>query len=161
MPLLTRGHVPLSALVTLRRGELVHDPVVGRVLPLEREVVKLAGGGERGSPWRCVFHRADGACDIHACRPAQCRALFCADTRPLEALYTLRRAERAHVLAHAPDNVTGWAELMAAHEEHLNSLTDAEEALRFDAAFRDLCMTRAGVSREALPFLLGRPLRAD
>lgn len=158
MPLAAEGHVPLSALTTLRRGEAVHDPVAGRVLPLEREAVKLTGTGERGSPWRCVFHRDDGTCGIHAHRPAQCRALFCADPRALAALYTARRATRADVLAHAPHAGAHWMDLLTAHEEHLNALADPREARRFDAAFRDLCVERAGLDPRILPFLLGRPL---
>ncbi len=30
--------------------------------------------------------------------------------------------------------------------------------VRYDAAFRELCVTRGGVPASALPFLLGRPL---
>ena len=104
-PLVAQGHVPLVRLVTLRRGELVHDPVAGRVLPLEEEAVKVQGTGEPGQPWRCVFHRetgqdGHGGCGVYAQRPAQCRALFCKDTSALEALYAVRRLDRTALLLH-------------------------------------------------------------
>ena len=101
-PLVARGDIPLVRLVTLRRGELVHDPVAGRVLPLEEEAVKVQGTGEPGQPWHCVLHReaGRGGCGIYAQRPAQCRALFCKDTSALEALYAVRRLDRATLLLH-------------------------------------------------------------
>ena len=104
-PLVTRGYVPLARLVTLRRGELVHDPVAGRVLPLEEEAIKVQGTGEPEQPWHCVFHReagqgGHGGCGVYAQRPAQCRALFCKNTSALEALYAVRRLDRAALLLH-------------------------------------------------------------
>ncbi len=171
MPLIRRGVLPLEALVTLRAGELARDDVAGTLLPLEEETVKVAGTGEPDAPWRCRFHGADGRCGIYADRPAQCRALLCTDTRALEQLYARARATRTHVLACAPE---GWRELAEAHEEqcalapllsparHADRDGDAAdvllEAVRYDLAFRELSVERAGVPSAVLPCLLGRPL---
>lgn len=171
MALIRRGVLPLEALVTLRAGELARDDVAGTLLPLEEETVKIAGTGESDAPWHCRFHDRDGRCGIYVHRPAQCRALLCADTSALEQLYTRARATRAHVLACAPE---GWRELAEAHEEQCalepllsparHAGRDAEaaavllEAVRYDLAFRELSVERAGVPSAALPCLLGRPL---
>ena len=177
MPLAAGGHLPLTALVTLRSGELAHDPVVERLLPLEEEAIKVAGTGEASAPWRCVVHTKAAGCGIYAHRPAQCRALFCADTRALAELYEQRRATRRDLFRHAPqDWPQGMADLAEAHEEQcpLRPLVplahaaphDAEavaallEAVRFDLAFRELSVERARIPAAALPCVLGRPVSA-
>lgn len=164
MALIAGGHVPISALVTLHCGEYVHDPVAGTLTPLKDEVIKICGTGEASRPWHCVFHTETG-CAIYAHRPAQCRALFCEDTDALAALYITGRARRADVMAHAPHTTEGWSAIMAAHAERCAlpivdrlSQEDRAEAVRFDNIFRKLCIERAAIDAQHLPFLLGRPL---
>lgn len=170
-PLVERQILPFRLLVTLRAGELAYDPVTAQVLPLESEVIKVAGTGAELSPWHCVFLEGEAHCRIYDDRPAQCRALFCKDTAALEELYTQGHLTREDILAHAPD---GWLGLARTHEEECalsllvplaqQALTDETaaqvvlEALRFDAAFRELCIEKARVPAEVLPCLLGRPL---
>lgn len=165
--------LPLAALVTLRIGELTFDPVTNRLLPLDSEVLKLAGSGAELSPWQCVFLEDESHCRIYADRPAQCRSLFCKDTAALEELYRQGRLTRADIL-NLPHVPAGWLDLARAHEEECGltaliplasqALTDSAaaelllETLRFDAAFRELCMEKAQVPAEMLPCLLGRPL---
>lgn len=168
--------LPLAVLVTLRVGELTFDPVTSQLLPLEEEVIKVAGSGAELAPWHCVLLEGESHCRIYADRPAQCRSLFCKDTSALEKLYTQRRLTRADILG-LPHVPAGWLDLALAHEEDCNLLNlvplarqvqqqvtgsaAAEqllEALRFDTAFRELCIEKAHVPAEALPCLLGRPL---
>lgn len=177
MPLVAQGQLPFTALVTLRAGELARDDVADRLIPLEEEGVKLAGTGEAGAVWRCVFHNADNTCAVYRHRPAQCRALSCRDTSDLAAMYDTHRASRAHVLRHAP---TGWLDLAEAHEEQcpLRPLVPLAariegadwqgdenvnarlllEAVRYDLAFRELSMEKGQVPQAALPCILGRPV---
>ena len=175
----------LADLMTLRKGELARDDVAGTLAPLDAECVKLAPAPE--SPdWTCRFlDRDEGApsghdavCRIHAGRPAQCRALSCTDTRSITELYARDRVTRRDLLqaSGAPE---AWQELPDAHEErcsirHLTELACAvpwghaacaerEELvhlLRFDAAFRQLCVEKGRIPQDCLPFLLGRPLVA-
>ncbi len=169
------GQICLSNLLTLRKAELVHDPVQNRLLPLENEVIKIAGTGEKAYPWHCVLHNASG-CNLHPLRPAQCQALFCQDTEPLKAQYQQERVARKDVLC--PDL---WA-LAQAHEEQCpltplvtlaqeaqQSTTQSDtpltsscaeeilEHVRYDAAFRQLCTEKGAAPVELLPLLLGRP----
>lgn len=181
-------HVPYTMLITLRAGELTYDPVTSHLVPLETEVIKVAGIGHclvesanhgasqasplgGSSPWTCAFLEGEAHCRIYAHRPAQCRALFCKDTKALEALYAEGRLTRKDILATAP---AGWLDLAMAHEQDCSlaaliplarqALTDPQadasllEALRFDAAFRELCVEKAAMPAAVLNCVLGRPL---
>ncbi len=175
----------LADLLTLRKGELARDDVAGTLTPLEVECVKIAPPAG-AADWRCRFldretegpFRQNALCRIHSRRPAQCRALLCTDTRNIAALYARDRVTREDLLR-AVDAPLAWREVPEAHEEScsLKIVTDlarevpegdtpcreADELmrlLRFDEAFRRLCVERGHVPPEYLPFLLGRPLVA-
>lgn len=172
----------LADLVTLRKGELARDDVLGTLLPLDEECVKIAPSAE--SPdWTCRFLvEADKAeCALYRHRPAQCRALDCSDTGAIATLYASNRATRMAILnaVGAPET---WRELIPAHEETcafsrvaplarlvlppINPGSPAEleateallETIRYDISFRSLCVERGNIPIEILPFLLGRPL---
>ncbi len=104
--------IGLTRILTLRKGELVHDPVQNCLLPLQEEAIKITGTGEKAYPWHCILHKKftsmqhDNApesktfegCGLHPLRPAQCHALFCEDTRAVTVLYTQERLTRADIL---------------------------------------------------------------
>ncbi len=176
----------LVHLVTLRAGELAFDPVYNKLIPLEEEAVKIQGTHEAAHPWHCVYHNYQNAqksqrsqgCGLHPLRPAQCKALFCADTTELALMYHEDRAQRADIFSQKQ----GWLELAEAHEEqcplrpvaehaqrlYFESHESAEEAqhlhtallqsLRYDLAFRELCVEKGNIDPKYLPCLLGRPL---
>lgn len=178
----------LADLVTLRQGELVRDDVIGTLTPLEAECVKIAPAPGRAD-WQCRFllrvpdavPGRDAGCAVYERRPAQCRALNCADTRGIAALYGHDRVTRADVMraVGAPEE---WLALFPAYEETcayariaplaklvmppINPGTPAEkeateallETVRYDIAFRKLCVERGNIPEGFLPFLLGRPL---
>ncbi len=172
MPLVEQKHIDFAALVTLRVGEIIHDPILQRLAPLQEEAIKIAGTGEVTYPWHCVFHK-DAQCSIHNHRPIQCQTLFCTDTTALEATYTEQKLTRRDILAHAPE---GWLALAEAHEESCpvtpfvtlstdgNTLCttatsqDIAHIVRYDSAFRDLAITKARIPANILPCLFGRPL---
>jgi len=208
---LVSGDMTLEALVCLRAGEWARDDAQGLLRPLEGERIKVAGLGGRAHPWRCRFYREATGCTIYAQRPAQCAALFCMDTGPLQALlereaYLGRVAALQALGAEIPgfsglgaSTVALLPDIVRAHEEQnpvrpvlalaaqlgfvpsgghgIEVARDADgeprlqgeaqaqafarlgEAARTDAAFRDLCVERAGVPAAMLPFLLGRSLR--
>lgn len=178
----------LADLVTLREGELVRDDVIGTLSPLEGECVKIAPAEGRSDwQCRFLIRMPDAVpgrdagCSIYDRRPSQCRALNCSDTRGIAGLYDHDRAARADVMkaVGAPEE---WLGLFPAYEETcsyarivplaklvmppINPGTPAEkeateallETVRYDIAFRDLCVERGNIPASYLPFLLGRPL---
>lgn len=187
-PATERTPFGLADLVTLREGELVRDDVIGTLTPLEGECVKIAPpAGRTDWQCRFLIHLPDAVpgrdagCAVYERRPAQCRALNCTDTRDIAALYAHDRATRTDILraVGAPEE---WTGLFPAYEEScaytriaplaklvmppLNPGTPAEkeateallETVRFDMAFRKLCVERGRIPETLLPFLLGRPL---
>lgn len=171
------GTLGLHQLCTFRAGELVFDQPQGRVLPLVTEMVKIKGLGDGRSAglggWACLLY--DGrarACGIHERRPAECRALFCEDTRALAAMYAEDRLTRAGLLGEGHPALAVMAEhealvpvariALLAQElrEGGESARDAAGELvamaEADAAFRRLFAERIGVTPEYHDFFLGR-----
>lgn len=94
LELIRTGAIPLSALITIRRGELAHNPVLGRVAPISVELVKLKGTGKS---WNCCyFDAAESGCTIYTTRPQACKVLKCWEPEELLAIvekYTLSRLD--------------------------------------------------------------------
>ena len=172
LPLVRSKALAYADLYTLRQGEPARDQFQDRLLPLERELVKLRGAGDPS--WACTFLEEPAGCGIYANRPLECRLLSCKDTAPLAAAYAQGRLTRADILAPG----SALAELAAEHgarcpTPELARLLAAARAgdaatariaaqaaadmLAFDRAFRAALVDK-GLPAEVLPFLLGRPL---
>lgn len=167
--LIESGAIPLSALFTLRKGELVRDQIRGVVLPLKQEIIKLKGKGDR---WTCFcFDEHENRCRIYADRPLECRLLQCWDSTGIERVYEKNRLTRRDLLG----EIEGLWELVADHEKRcaykrLAELIEAEnstdkhglrevvEMVGYDAELRTLLAERSLAGPEVLPFLLGRPM---
>jgi Fe-S-cluster containining protein len=160
------GHLPITALVTLRPGEMVYDPVTGRAAPAATEAIKIRG--RTADDWHCLFHDEAEGCRIYTHRPTQCRVLECWAPEALAAIYTRERLTRADLLeAHA-----GVWELVREHArrcdlQRLRSLAarlDPEAAaaigaiLAYDRALRETLVESERFRPEQLDFLLGRPI---
>lgn len=172
LPLIGRGVLAPAALVTLRAGELARDPVRDTLAPLSGEVIKIAGRAVEKGGWACaLFNAGDNSCSVHADRPAQCRALFCDAPEALVAMYERDRLRRADVLAlfhpdgpalaEAHESVCSLPQLVPIARCAADDPTAAEtllETLRFDKAFRELAVERAGLTPEVLQLFFGRPL---
>ncbi len=168
LPLVRNGTLAPGHLLTLRRGQPVTDNVAGGVAPSAEELVKLrpVPGGRA-----CLFLRHPAACAVYASRPAECQALSCQAPAALADLYRRQRLTRADIIpAGSP-----LAELCAHHEAetdlvrlaalcrqaavgHQAARAEVLRQLRFDAAFRDLLVERAGADPSSLDFYLGQPL---
>lgn len=87
LPLISGGQIPLNALVTLRFGELAHNPLTDKVQPISAELVKIRGVGPT---WRCLYldEKSQG-CSIYDFRPRACRALEC--WQPEESLALIEK----------------------------------------------------------------------
>jgi len=78
------GHLAISHLVTVRRGELALAPLARRPEPVRQEFLKLAG---RGGSWCCLFYdEQKRACTIYGHRPLACSLLDCRHPDPLLAV---------------------------------------------------------------------------
>lgn len=77
LELVRSGRIPISKLITIRKGELAHNPLTGTLRPVAVELVKIAGTGKQ---WDCCYHDDSKGCLIYPNRPLACRALKCWDT---------------------------------------------------------------------------------
>ena len=146
LDLLRRGVLAPTDLVCLRAGEPVHDQPRGGVFPLAAEIVKIRPR-DGGSACSLLDEDACG-CSIYADRPAECRALSCADTALLAAMYERDRLTRADLLpaGHA------LLELITEHERRC-------PAGRLDALARTFAHSRAADDELATMLRYDRELR--
>lgn len=162
-----RNILPRARLTTLRAGEPVFDNVAGRVTTLAREIIKV-----RGLPdGACPFLESGSICLIHQDRPLECRLLFCEAPEAIAAAYDKNRLTRRdcvnpdgalfELIRHHEERCpAGKAAVLARLEAHgdANAGRELADLIRFDAAFREILLERAGIDPQELPFYLGRPL---
>lgn len=168
--LIEDGVIHTRYLYTIRKGELVHDNVQGRIKPAESDIIKIKG---KTPAWECVFlHKKDQSCAIYDHRPLECRLLKCWDTQEIEAVYERDRLTRRDILA----GIKGLWELIEEHEKQcghaaLNrSIQDLHgafskqartvitDAVHYDRAIRQLVLENGNVTADMIDFLFGRPL---
>ena len=77
LELVRSGKLPIRSLITIRKGELVHNPLAGLIQPVTVELVKIVGTGRQ---WDCCYYDDDLGCTIYEDRPCACRVLKCWDT---------------------------------------------------------------------------------
>lgn len=78
LPLLVNGALSVEDLITIRKGELVHDPVKDSIVPVKKELVKIRG---IKNTWACTFYsKENSGCRMYLDRPSACRTLKCWDT---------------------------------------------------------------------------------
>lgn len=170
LSLIREGTIPLSDIVTLRRGERAYDQPSQSVTRLDGEILKIKG---RDSTWTCTyFSPAGNTCGVYATRPAECRVLFCGDVEPLKAMYEKDRLTRADLLPEGHplfeligehdakcDPVRMEELALAARQGDREAGQDLKEMVVFDMEIRRLVPERTGMGREMNEFLFGRPLR--
>lgn len=167
----------LEDLITFRPGEFVRDESQQKVVPLEKDIVKIAPAVTASEhDWTCRFlitkHKTT-SCALHGKHPAECRALYCQNPEILLALPSDGRQTRKQLREHlkAP---AWWDELIETHNSQcdLNKVAECitsieedsaakEELLKiiaFDNSFRELVCEKTDIKPALLPFLFGRPL---
>lgn len=80
LDLVHKGVIPLSSLITIRKGELIQNPVAGDIQPAKVELVKIVGTGRQ---WDCCFYDEQEGCSIYEHRPQACVLLKCWDTKDI------------------------------------------------------------------------------
>lgn len=86
----------MSALITLRKGELALNPVAGMLKAIPVELVKLKGTGRQ---WNCCyFDQSENRCTVYEHRPQACRVLKCWDPEELLAMVEKDTLTRLDIL---------------------------------------------------------------
>lgn len=163
------GSIPLTALYTIRKGELARDNVNDRLICLTEEIVKIKS---RPDASVCMFfNEADMSCGIYDDRPMECRTLECWNTAKIAAIYAQDRLTRALVL----EKVEWLEDLVKTHEsecdlDRIQNLANDREAGDADAAseltemvnydfhMRNIVTEKGNIAPDMLDFLFGRPL---
>ncbi|MDI6889467.1 MAG: YkgJ family cysteine cluster protein [Thermodesulfovibrionales bacterium] len=169
--ILLAGHIGYQHLVTIRKGESAFDPVSGKVEPVPKELVKVAGKGE---DWSCCFYdEKEASCTIYEYRFLECRLLKCWDTSELLCVIGKNTIIRADIIN--PDDpimeVIDTHELECPYHEVENlifnltqgkdeskNLAKLNKLVRKDLAIRSYAISELGLKREFEPFIFGRPL---
>ena len=169
--ILLAGHIGRERLITIRKGELAFSPLSGKLEPLQKELVKIAG---KGKGWSCCFYDTEKAsCTIYIHRPLECRILKCWDTEQLLSVIGKDTLVRADILGPA-DPIIKYVELHEAacslqsaealisalleKKDDPESLAKLSALIHEDLAIRSRAIAEFGLSVEAELFIFGRPL---
>jgi len=167
---ISRGFIPRNLLYTIRKGELVHDPVKGGLILAPTEMIKVRESSNTGA---CIFYEEESrSCSIYDHRPSQCAALKCWDTDDFMRVYASPMAERRDILTgderllsivaehNEKFSYTGIREIVGSiPAEGKTAVERLVRAIMLDLASRAGLERTLGVTREETDFLLGRPLQ--
>ena len=166
LPLVANNHIDLAYLYTIRKGEYVWDNIERKGKKASKEFIKI-----RESETGCFFYEDEKkACRIYEYRPAQCKALFCEDTRDFFRVYRTPRLTRQdivkdtvisrlveeHDIRCSYEELEGW--LSRVEDMGENAVKEIIKLLRFDYELRRLVREKLKVKPEHLDFLFGRPM---
>lgn len=169
LALVRGGQLPWEDLITIRRGELAHNPLSGKVEPVPVEIVKIRGTGQE---WCCCYYDpASRGCSIYGRRPLACGALKCWQPEETLALVGRDLLSRLDILEEADP----LRPFVLEHErlcpcpdmgEVRNKLTDQadsglrslEDQVNIDLAFRNRLVQEFNLPLAQEIFLFGRPL---
>jgi len=164
--LVLEGALPVAQLITIRKGELAHNPLSDTLRPVKNELVKISGVGK---DWNCCFFDpGEKGCVIYDSRPKACKSLKCWDTKEILELIeqdTLSRLDlipedepiRAFVIEH--DAAFPCPDMMKLME-HGPSGDEAELEKRVneELLYRTEIVSKFDLTLGEELFYLGRPL---
>jgi hypothetical protein len=161
----------LNDLITVRRGELVLQPLGGEPEPVTGEFLKLKG---KNGSWCCAFYdEAARGCTRYGHRPMACGLLDCADTAPLLAIAGKDLLTRFDCiegddpmlpLVHEYENLCPCPDLRSIREQLSSGDLPADQLLELEASvvrdlsFRGRITAEYGLSVDHELFYFGRPL---
>jgi Fe-S-cluster containining protein len=165
------GHIGHESLITIRKGELAFSPLSGRLEPIQKEIVKIAG---RGKGWVCCFYdEKKSSCSIYTHRPLECRLLKCWDTAELLSAIGKDPLTRADLIS-VDDPIMKFIEtqekecsvltaenlisVLQKVKDDPTSLAKLTALIHEDLAIRSQAIAAFGLSLEAELFIFGRPL---
>lgn len=160
------GAIPISHLITMRKGELVHNPVTNRLQRVKNELIKINGVGKE---WSCFYFDPDQkGCTIYDSRPIACQALECWDTEAVEQMIEKDLLNRADLI----DMVDPLFQAVIEHEAGFpcpdlevllnkggaGQSKELEDAANLEVAFRNEMVGAHDLSLGEELFYFGRPL---
>ena len=169
LELVRSGAIPLSALITLRKGEMAQNPVAGGLKPLSVELIKLKGTGRE---WNCCyFDKTANSCTIYDRRPLACRVLKCWEPDEILGMVEKDTLSRLDILGDDDPLVN----LIREHErlypcpdlqKLADALPDVPESMRRDLQklvngdlrFRDRVVKEFSLKLSDELFYFGRPV---
>ena len=168
LAIIRSGKLPVNRLITIRKGELAHDPLAGRVQAVAYELVKICGTGRE---WRCFYYEAGKGCTMYASRPSACRVLKCWDPDEILALIGKDMLTRLDILAvgeplrllveeherlcPCPDMELIRDALLAGS---LHDLAELQRLVDTDLGFRDQVVKDHALALAEELFFFGRPI---
>lgn len=169
LELVRGGQIPWKNLITIRRGELAHNPLSDRIEATATELVKIRGTGRE---WCCCYYDpASRGCTIYGARPMACGVLKCWQPEATLAIIgqdLLSRLDileeddplRPFVLEHerlcpCPDMGKVRQDLVDDPDATIRSL---EVLVNSDLAFRNRAVAEFQLPLAHELFLFGRPL---
>lgn len=169
LPLIEKGLLSIEDLITIRKGELAHDPVTNTLAAVKTEFLKIRG--TKGA-WACAFYdkNANG-CTIYTHRPMACGVLKCWDTVDILKLagkdllsrldiIKLNNPLRAHLLEH--ESLFPLPDLKAISQTISRSskktIKKLERVCNKDIAHRIRAVDALHLSVPQEMFYFGRPL---
>jgi Fe-S-cluster containining protein len=167
LQLVRGGKIPLRSLITIRKGELVHNPLAGKIQPVTVELVKIVGTGRQ---WDCCYYNKEVGCTVYEDRPFACRVLKCWDTEKILDLVEKDTLSRFDILYQDDPliPVIKEHERMCVCEDlgfiqsNLNRLSEQqknelEKRVRSDLRFRTRVITDFQLKLSEELFYFGRP----
>ncbi len=168
--LLKEGKIPWKALVTLRKGEPVRNPLTGQAFFLIDERIKLR---EKPGTNECIFLNPDDMlCTIYDNRPLQCRAQACWDISSFKQLEDVPYLTRRDIFT----GVDILEDIISEHEkrcsfEKLHILfkslekdkTIANQIIEFvcfETHFRNFMATELNIPEDTKDLIFGRSLES-
>jgi len=169
--ILRAGHIGYQHLITIRKGEMAYNPIKGKLEPVHKEIVKVAGKGEN---WSCVFYDdKKTSCTIYSHRFLECRLLKCWDTSEIMSIIGRNTIIRADIIN--PDDpimsvietheqecsyqeVETLLSTLSKKKDNSAPLKRLTELVRKDLSIRSFALSELGLKAEFELFIFGRPL---
>lgn len=168
LELVRSGRIPVNRLITIRKGELVDNPLAKKIQPVTVELVKLVG---KKNQWECCFYDDKLGCTVYEDRPYACRVLKCWNIEDISTLVEKDTISRFDILEKEDQIIP----LIMEHERicpcddlgyiqtHLDRLSDEQKnelelRVRSDLDFRARVSGDLQLKVSDELFYFGRPL---
>ena len=166
--LIRDGKIPISRLITIRKGELTHNPISGTIQPAGVELIKIIGKGGR---WECCYFDKQRGCTIYANRPQACVLLKCWDTEDILNLVGKETLDRFDILVPGDpmipvikehERISPCPDLLYIRDNgsrlSAQQVKELEQQVRDDLNFRTKVIRDLNLKLSEELFYFGRPL---